>query len=208
MTGEVGSFKQLRDSLYRSLVEYACVPKVWVDAQKTFVDQIEQRFFPAGTSETVLTASKLEKLFALVVASGDGRAVRIQPRQLARQFDARKLHVFLAILITTKCDIEPLVSFTTRLVAPATWTDADRTLAMLPAERRSSLSLILGDDVTVDVFYKAQHDFFAPILEKDKEIRGQFRRVPYVEEKLIGQGSFGKIFEVVVRQFYCWWMRV
>ncbi|KAH7067359.1 kinase-like domain-containing protein [Paraphoma chrysanthemicola] len=192
-------FRTLRDSLYISLTESAFVPRIWVDAQKTFVDQIEQRFFPAGTSETVLTASKLERVFNHVVATHEGRSLGIEPRQLARQFESRRLHTFLAILITTKCDIEPLVSFTARLVAPSIWTDAHQTLATLPVERRDNLSFVLGDDVTADLFFKSQHDFFAPIIEKNKEVKGRYRRLPYVEEKLIGQGSFGKIYEVVVR---------
>ncbi|KAF2027483.1 kinase-like protein [Setomelanomma holmii] len=191
-------FKPLRDSLYRSLVALACVPRVWQEYNESWVDQIEQRFFPAGTAEAVLTLSTLEQLFALIVATRDGQSLSVHPVRLAHQFEDRKLHTFLAILITSKCDIEPLISFTRKFVAPPIWTDADKALAELPSERRDSLRAVLGDEVAVDFFFKGQHDFFAPIIGKNKEIRGSFRRLPYVKQKLIGQGSFGRIFEVEI----------
>ena len=190
------SFKDLRDILYKSLVDNACVPQVDIDGVVT--EQLEKRFFPAGTADQVLTRNKLEQLFTLVIATGQLPALDLRPAQLARQVETRKLHVFLAILITSKCDIEALLSFTEKLVASRAWTEADRKLATLPVEHRGSLRTLLGDDVTADIFFQKQHDFFAPIIEKNKEVRGHFRRVPYVREKLIGQGSFGKIYEVVV----------
>jgi len=192
-----GNFRNLRDSLYGNLVALACVPKVEIDGVET--EQLERRFFPDGSATKVLTFSRLERLFALVVATGHEQLRRVEPRQLARQLGDRNLHVYLAILITSKCDLESLLSFTTKLLVPRTWTDVEHELARLPVEHRSSLRVVLGDDVTADIFFQKQHDFFAPVIEKNKEIRGHFRRVPYVKEKLIGQGSFGKIYEVVVR---------
>jgi hypothetical protein len=187
-------FKDLRNSLYTDLVAYACIPEVEIDGVVT--QQLERRFFPAGTAEKVLTFDALERLLTLVTPA------RSRPVQLAKQVEIRKLHVFLAVLITSKCDIEALVSFTETLLVPQTWTDALVELVKLPTEHVGNLRNILGDDPTADIFFQKQHDFFAPIIEKNKEISGQFRRVPYVREKLIGQGSFGRIYEVVVRLKY------
>jgi hypothetical protein len=191
------TFKSLRDSLYTSLTEHCCVPKVETDGIVT--DQLERRFFPAGTATRVLTFNKLERLFTLVVLQAGYRSPSVvDSSRLAQQAVIRRLHEFIAILIISRCDIEALVSFTEKLVATQTWTAAERALAKLPAERRDTLRAILGDQVLADVFFQEQHDFFAAIIEKHKEIKGNFRRVPYVQEKLIGQGSFGKIYEVVV----------
>ncbi|KAF2825835.1 kinase-like protein [Ophiobolus disseminans] len=190
------NFRDLRDLLYRDLVALSCVPRVETDGIVT--EQLERRFFPSGTATKVLTFSKLEQVFTLIIATGKIPSSVFHPAQLAQQLANRNLHVYLAILITSKCDIESLLSFTEKLVVNKDWTDADHELARLPAERRSSLRIVVGDDVTADIFFQRQHDFFAPILEKNREVRGHFRRVPYLREKLIGQGSFGRVFEVVI----------
>jgi hypothetical protein len=187
-------FKDLRNSLYTDLIAYAYIPEVEIDGVVT--KQLERRFYPAGTAEKVLTFDALERLLALVTPTG------FRPVHLAQQVDVRKLHVFLAVLIASKCDIEALASFTETLLVPRIWTDALDGLAKLPTEHVGNLRDVLGDEPTADIFFQKQHDFFAPIIEKNKEVRGQFRRVPYVREKLIGQGSFGRIYEVVVSLRY------
>lgn len=191
------SFRDLRDSLYRSLVAHSCVPREEHD-DGAVTDQLEKRFFPEGTATSVLTASRLERLFTLVIATGYASLQAFHPRDLAQRINHRKLHVFLAILITSKCDIESLLSFTETLVAVRTWTDAESVLAQLPVQRRSNLRTVLGDDVTADIFFQKQYDFFAPVIVKNTEVKGHFHRLPYVSQKLIGQGSFGKIYKVVV----------
>lgn len=192
------SFRDTRDALYRSLVAHSCVPRIEHDGVVT--EQLEKRFFPAGTAAKVLTYSKLERLFTLLIATGYVPLVSFQPAQLAQELNARKLHVYLAVLVTSKCDIESLLSFTEKLVATRAWTEAQREIAVLPVpvQYKDRLLTVLGDDVTADIFFQKQHDFFAPVIVKNKEVKGQFRRLPYVSEQLVGEGSFGKIFKVVV----------
>jgi hypothetical protein len=192
------NFRKLRDYLYKKLVDVSCVPKEELD-DDVVTEQLEKRFFPAGTAAKVLTSSRLERLFTLVTATGHPPLLRFQPAQLAQQIEVRDLHNYVAILITSKCDIEPLISFTETLVATRTWSDTEQQLAALPVHNKSSVWAVIGDDVTADIFFQKQHDFFAPIIVKNKEVRGQFRRLPYVRQKLIGEGSFGKIYKVVVR---------
>lgn len=198
MAQNQSSFRALRNSLYRSLVTCACIPQLEIDG--VVAEQPEKRFFPAGTAESILTTDVLRHLFTSIVAPGKSHAFGLQPSQLAYHVEVRELHVFLAVLIISKCDIEPLLSFTEKLVAPRTWTEAEHKLAKLPVEHSHSLRVTLGDDVTADDFLQKQHEFFSPVIHKNKEIRGHFRRLPYVSEKLIGQGSFGKIYAVVVRR--------
>jgi hypothetical protein len=191
-------FKRLRDSLYQHLVTLSCVPKFEKDGVE--IEQLEKRFFPEGTAAQVLTLPRLEKLFTLVVATRHASLSGFDPAQLAQQIDVRNLRVYLAILITSKCDIEALLSFTEKLVT-SIWNDAERRLAELPAQYRSNVSIVLGDDVTADIFFQKQYDFFAPVILKNREVKGEFHRLPYVREKLIGEGSFGKIYKVVVSSF-------
>jgi hypothetical protein len=185
------TFKDVRNSLYTDLGKHACVPQVDVDG--TITEELERRFFPAGTAEKVLTFDALERLLRWVQPTG------FRSTELAQLVETRKLHVFLAILIASQCDKDALSSFTKKLLTPRIWTNDLIDLAKLPAERIDSLREILCDDPTADIFFQKQHDFFAPIIEKNKETRSLYRRVPYVREKLIGQGSFGRIYEVVVR---------
>jgi hypothetical protein len=178
------NFRDLRDFIYRQLVALSCVPQVEFNGVVT--DQLDKRFFPAGTATKVLTPSRLERLFVSIFAVGQTTSPESSPERLAQSVDVRRLHIFLAILITSKVDLETMLSFIEKLVAKRQW---------------SSLRAVLGDDVTADIFFQKQHDFLAPVIEKNREIRGHFRRLPYVREKLIGQGSFGKVYKVVVRSF-------
>jgi hypothetical protein len=191
------SFKDVRKSLYTELMAHACVPEVEIDGVVT--KDTDKRFFPAGTAEKVLTSGALERLFTTICSTREVRALQLRPFQLGQQVNDRKLHGFLAILITSNCDADVFAGVTTSLLAPRPWTSSEIGLVKLPVENGNSLRAIFGDDVAVDNFLQKQHEFCAPIIEKGKEIRGQFRRVPYVKEKLIGQGSFGKIYDVYVR---------
>jgi hypothetical protein len=191
------SFKDVRKSLYTELMAHACVPEVEIDGVVT--KDTDKRFFPAGTAEKVLTSDALERLFTTICSTEEVRALQFRPAYLAQQVEIRKLHGFLAILITSNCDADVLSAVTSELLAPTQWTSTDIELVKLPVENGDNLRTIFGDDVAVDNFLQKQHEFCAPIIEKGKEIRGQFRRVPYVKEKLIGQGSFGKIYDVYVR---------
>jgi hypothetical protein len=191
------SFKDVRKLLYTDLTAHAYIPEVEINGVVT--QKIDKRFFPEGTAEKVLTSDALTRLFATITSNGSVSGLRLPPAELARQVDIRKLHVFLAILITSNCDSEAVAAFTTRLLSRRPWTDADRDLVRLPTEDGGSLQIILEDDVAADNFLQKQHEFLAPVIEKNKEVKGHFRRLPYVRERLIGQGSFGKIYEVSVR---------
>jgi hypothetical protein len=192
------SFKDVRKSLYMDLTAHAYIPMV-VDIDGGVTKEVDKRFFPAGTAEKVLTPEALTRLFKTIASTQPESVLSLQPAQIAKQVETRKLHVFLAILITSNCDLEALSAFTTKLLAQTQWTNDDGEFVKLPIEDAESLQIILEDSVAADNFLQKQHEFFAAIIEKNKEVKGRFRRLPYVREKLIGQGSFGKIYDVSVR---------
>ncbi|KAH4966662.1 hypothetical protein HBI56_087650 [Parastagonospora nodorum] len=189
------SFKDVRRSLYTALITHAYIPMVDIDGLVT--EDVERRFFPEGTAEKVLTSEALTRLFTTISSTEHTSNLRLQPSELAKLVESRKLHVFLAILITSNCDLDGFSAFTTNLLAPDPWNNLTGEL-QLPTEDGNRLQDILEDDVAADNFLQKQHEFFAAVIEKNKEIKGRFRRLPYVREKLIGQGSFGKIYDVSI----------
>jgi serine/threonine protein kinase len=169
-----------------------------VDIDDRVTEDVERRFFPAGTAEKVLTSEALTRLFTTISSTERASNLRLQPAVLARLVETRKLHAFLAILVTSNCDLDGFSAFTTNLLAPDQWSNPGGDI-QLPTEDGNRLQDILEDDVAADNFLQKQHEFFAAVIEKNKEVKGRFRRLPYVREKLIGQGSFGKIYDVSVR---------
>lgn len=169
-----------------------------VDIDGRVTEDVERRFFPAGTAEKVLTCEALTRLFTTISSTERASSLRLQPVALARLVETRKLHVFLAILVTSNCDLDGFSAFTTNILAPDQWSNPGGEI-QLPTEDSNRLQDILEDDVAADNFLQKQHEFFAAVIEKNKEVKGHFRRLPYVREKLIGQGSFGKIYDVSVR---------
>ncbi|KAF9692108.1 hypothetical protein EKO04_009934 [Ascochyta lentis] len=193
MARDVESFQSLRGSLSRSLRQEAHIPVI-IDERNVMTEKNEQRFFPAGTATKILTINKLERLFTQVTAADP--TIELQPRWLAQKADRRELHVFLATLIISNCNLDVLESFTQKIVAQGT---VGHSLWNLPIEGLVYLKNILGgDEVAADDFHRHQYDFLAPVIEKNNEIKGNFQRLPFLSEVLIGEGSFGKIYKVVI----------
>jgi hypothetical protein len=192
------SFNELRDALCNKLMSYACIPNV---ENVVITSQLERRFFPTGTAERILDPKTLDRLFALAALHMGMVGEGSWPAHLGQIADNRKLHIFLAILIISRCDAHAFASVVRRLVLPTEWNDSHRELVKLPVVDSGSLQQLCGDRVS-ETFMSRQHEFLAPVIEEKTEIRGQFRRLPYIKEKVIGQGSFGKVYEVEVRSTY------
>jgi hypothetical protein len=185
------SFKELRDALYEEFMSHACTPNVEVDGIP--IPQPNQRFFPTGTAKRILDPKTLDRLCILAALSA------IWPAHLGQAADIRSLHVFLAILIISRCDAHAFASVVRKLVIPTEWTDSHCELVKLPVVDSGILQQLWGDDVMTEAFMSKQYEFLAPIIKGKTEIRGRFNRLPYINEKVIGQGSFGKVYEVEVR---------
>ncbi|KAF3001347.1 hypothetical protein E8E13_006070 [Curvularia kusanoi] len=74
----------------------------------------------------------------------------------------------------------------------------ERELRKLPIDNFTFVKSILGSDATTALFLEKQYEFLAPVIKKYEEVKGDFRRVPYVRERLIGRGSFGMVYEVEI----------
>ena len=194
----MADFDACRNNLYQKLATRACTPKVETDDTGASINKYGV-FYPAGTAKEILSMENLEQLFTHVLASPSCPNFSLTAMELARRADSRKLQKFIAIMIVVNCDLKAMISFTSHLVAPRTLSEDVRKNTTLPLENPTFAKSILGNAATTDLFLEKQHEFLAPIIRKYEEVKGDFRRLPYVKEKLIGQGSFGTVYEVEVR---------
>ncbi|PSN67175.1 kinase-like protein [Corynespora cassiicola Philippines] len=209
MAHSSSSLEGLLDSVYRSLVRCIIVPELEVEEvdpdsgekHTEVIIQRDKRFFPKDTAKNVLGYEKLELLFDYLVADPQLRSRSLRPSWLAQNVLDRKLQNFLAILIYSHCRAQALIKFTLNLVATELWGLAEKERANLPTQDVDKLKDILGNDqdVVVDTFLGNQGLFFAAIIRKNQERKyNTWSTVPYQREKLIGEGSFGKIYMVVI----------
>jgi hypothetical protein len=194
------SFEDLRDALCEEFMSYACTPTVEIDGFP--IPQPEQRFFPTGTAERILDPDTLDRLFALAALRIGMVSKGSWPAHLGKIANDRQLHAFLAILVVSRCDAHAFASVVTELMVPTYWNGIHRALVKLPIVHSGILSQLWGDDVMTEAFMKKQHEFLAPVIKRKTEIRGRYRRMPYISERAIGQGPSGKVYEVEVRSTY------
>ncbi|KAG9204051.1 hypothetical protein G6514_001687 [Epicoccum nigrum] len=193
----MADFDTCRNILYQKLATRACTPRIETDDTRTPINK-HGVFYPAGTAEKVMSIENLEQLFTHVLASPACPNFSSTAMELARRVDLRKLQKFIAIMIVLNCDLKAMVSFTSHLVAPRTLSEDVRKNSTLPLENPTFAKSVLGNDATTNLFIEKQHEFLAPVIKKYKEVKGDFRRLPYVMEKLIGQGSFGTVYKVEI----------
>ena len=193
----MADFDACRNNLYQKLATRACTPKVETDDGRTPLNR-HGVFFPAGTAEKVLSIENLEQLFTHVLASPTCPNFSSTAVDLARRVDMRKLQKFIAITIVLNCDLKAMISFTSHLVAPRTLSEDVRKNSALPLENPTFAKSVLGNEATANLFLEKQYEFLAPVIKKYKEVKGDFRRLPYVKEKQIGKGSFGTVYKVEV----------
>jgi hypothetical protein len=193
----MADFDACRNNLYQKLATRACTPKIETDDTGTSINK-HGVFYPAGTAKDVLSMENLEQLFTHVLASPSCPNFSSTAMELARRVESCKLHKFIAIMIVVNCDLKAMISFTSHLVAPQTLSEDVLKNITLPLENPTFAKSILGNAATTDLFLEKQHEFLAPVIRKYKEIKGDFRRLPYVKEKLIGKGSFGTVYKVEV----------
>ncbi|KAK8115138.1 kinase-like protein [Apiospora kogelbergensis] len=169
-------------------------------------DEETLRFAVSGTAAGVLHYDNLLQLFSSLAPSRQRSAEAefgISGDDFASRVDERKLHEFLAILIFASCDVDAARKFTAKLVATSDWPRRDqsgRKVGTLPVDRGDCEELF-GDVATADQFLKNQAYFCTVTLyEKEQNVfeKHDGRRFPYLEERPLSEGSFGKVYAVNV----------
>lgn len=168
-------------------------------------DEERYRFAPAGTAKGVLHHDILMRFFQSLLSLGTAIIeFGLTEEDLVRRMDERQLHDFLAILMFATCRVQAARIFTTQLVAGDKWPVMSSTgnkFHTLPAGREELLELFHGDIVTVDKFLATQACFCPVVIQRREEVSVKSleeHRLPYIEEKLLSQGSFGMVYKVKI----------
>ncbi|KAL2816012.1 hypothetical protein BDW59DRAFT_177472 [Aspergillus cavernicola] len=168
-------------------------------------DEENLRFMPRGAAEKVLHQDKLLRFFKSLVTPGTTAVNQFGfiEKDLATRVNERHLHDYLAVLIFASCPSWTARRFTTRLVASNTWPVRSKTgknICSLPAEREE-LEELFDDHGAANKFLMNEGIFCPVEIDKRKEVRvpenGRWR-LPYLEEKCLQEGSFGKVFKVKI----------
>lgn len=158
-----------------------------------------RRFVTRGAAKKVLQYDMLVRLFQCLNLLDLGNLTRADTNVhgLARKVNENSLQNFLAILIFSTCDIEPVRKFTIKLLVTDSWA-AER--CSLPTTRETLIELF-EEQITPDQFLANQAMFCPVIIMKGKEVivpSLENERLPYMEEKLLGKGSFGAVYRVKI----------
>ncbi|KXH26963.1 serine/threonine protein kinase [Colletotrichum nymphaeae SA-01] len=166
------------------------------------------RFATRETPKSVLSPHYLRLFFRSLIGGETARGHRfsITEDQFVENVQGRELHKFLAILVFAGCRIEAARNFTEKLAAIPEWPppedcEISRRVCSLPADRQSLTEFFDGDEATADKFYGSQALFCTVVLRQREETTiqdGDTQRLPYVEEELLGSGSFGRVYKVKI----------
>ncbi|KAH8697600.1 hypothetical protein BGW36DRAFT_169975 [Talaromyces proteolyticus] len=168
-------------------------------------DEERYRFAPKGTVKGVLHPDILMRFFQSLLLPGQTAMdqFNLTENDLVVRVDERKLYDYLAILIFGACRIQAARTFTIALVAVHEWpvvSSRGEKFHYLPTDRKELLELF-HDDVTVDKFCIAQPCFCPVVIRKRMEVsikNLEAQRLPYLEEQLLSQGSFGTVYKVKI----------
>lgn len=165
-------------------------------------DDARHQFAPRGTAAAVLHRQNLSRWFN----SLDNNQLGIDEATFITRIRSRSLHDFLAILISAAEPLEAAQRFVLVLVADESWPitlpgqHGDDHLASLPASD-AQLKYLFPDAFHAHQFDSHQATFCPVVLKRRAEVsvqRPQSQRLPYLSEQPIAQGSFGKVYKVLI----------
>ncbi|KAF4585780.1 ankyrin repeat protein [Ophiocordyceps camponoti-floridani] len=171
--------------------------QIWQRLEKR--DDETLRFAKRGTSSQVLDEDALRRFMRSLELNDPPLTETL----FAERVRERQLHDFLATLIFAACDADAAGNFLSKLVAASVWPvrdDLGEAMGTLPANRRQ-LEELFGNTVDADRFLSKQAYFCTVVLRKRDEVHvknGDFQRLPYLQEKPLGWGSFGRVFKVTI----------
>lgn len=185
------SYDQLRDEVYARILGLLKRP-----------EEETRRFAVKGTAREVLDDHTLELFFRSLNLPELSAASHshISELDLIARLDDRNLSDFLAILFFTSCTIKAARTFTVELLINDSWPPNK---FKLPVGRQQLRELFREDIVTLDKFLAHQACFCPITIVKGHEVKietSDRERLPYLEEKLKAEGSFGKVYEVKIAE--------
>lgn len=164
-------------------------------------DDPDFQFARKTTPKDVLErGSLLNRLFqTLQSAATLTSQLRITESTFVTRIRERNLFGFLATLIFARCTLGAAVEAVRRLVASD---DFDATSCTLPLDK-AQLRHIFGENDSSNVyeFHSKQAIFCTISIEEYEDVvvnHSQKQRLPYVEEKFLGQGAYGRVSRVLV----------
>jgi hypothetical protein len=159
------------------------------------------RFATKGTAKKVLHRDNLLSFFRSLVPPNKNpeEYFSVSEDDLLHRVHGRHLYDFLAVLIFARCRIETARTFTFELVAQDAWPvrRKGKEVGQLPAGREELVDLF--DVADADMFVSTQACFSAIIIRKREEVRVAdpgSQRLPYLDERPLGNGSFGNVVRV------------
>ncbi|KAF0320827.1 ankyrin repeat protein [Colletotrichum asianum] len=177
------------------------------DIRRRLLDNLEKkdsdklRFATRDTAAIVLESYYLRIFFQSI----NDDQFSISEDDFTRNVQKRHLHNFIAIIAFAGCSIDAARVFTTKLAATDIWPAEQshiRDATSLPADRDSLREFFMGcDSNDADFFFGTQAIFCTVVLRQREEVTVQdseTQRLPYLEEKLLGKGSFGKVYMVKI----------
>lgn len=159
-------------------------------------DDERNRFAPSGTAEEVLQPNILRRFFRSLgwPFTPDSHLTEDNLIEILKE---RELHRFVAILIFITCNVEAARTFTTELLVKEPF---ERDKYSLPV-KLDLLRNLFGEEITPDKFV-AQQAYFCPVVihqgREELVENPERRRFPYLEEKLLAEGSFGTVYKVKI----------
>ncbi|TDZ46885.1 hypothetical protein CTRI78_v008895 [Colletotrichum trifolii] len=171
-------------------------------------DIARAQFATRGTAESILESHYLRLFFQSVVSSDHAppghHQITTSEEEFVDRVQSRRLHVFIAILLFADCPVTAARLFVAKLVSaawPVPVNEKVHDVGSLPAEKDTLRDFFDDDEDAVDKFYEKQAIFCTVVLHQREETiikNGETQRLPYLEEKLLGSGSFGRVFKVKI----------
>lgn len=171
-------------------------------------DDERYKFVPRGTVKRLFQRDGhhlLRQLFRCLAPAShsDQNGLAISENEFVDIVEARKLSTFWGALVFAWCGIEAARTALDRLVASDVWPiyEIEHTkLSLLPLSRQQ-LNELFDDQMEADKFFSKQACFCPVVLRNREEViikDASCHRLPYLEEKCIGEGSFGKVYRVKI----------
>ncbi|KZL65469.1 protein kinase domain-containing protein [Colletotrichum tofieldiae] len=180
-------YEDLRDELYNHL--YRKLERK---------DENAKRFAAQGTAKEVLHSYVLRHLFSALTSPDRPKRpppFTINQAHFSELINEHELHDFLAVLIFASCNIDAVWTFVQKLVQP---NEEENTLlpVRLPVEKEYLQRVFGSGNPTVNKFYDAQACFATLVIKKgEKNVlkKPHLHRLPWLEEKMLGEGNFGTV---------------